>query len=106
MKTLTYNFAEEFTVSPGGRYEARSEKSGEEFRKAVLQPLLEKYDRVILDLNGVFGFPPSFLDEVFGPLVKKYGRSELERRLAISLSDDDVALRVISSVYEKHSSRT
>jgi hypothetical protein len=103
MKNITYKFAEKFTTSPGGRFEARSEKSGEEFRKTVLQPLIEESDHVTLDLNGVFGFPPSFLDEAFGPLVKKYGKGELEKRLTIQLTDDEVASRNIESIYEKHS---
>lgn len=103
MTSRVYRFAEEFTNAPGGRFEARSEKSGEEFRKSVLQPLLEQNEHVTLVLDGVFGFPPSFLDEVFGPLVRKYGRSELEKRLSIQLQDDDVALRRIEVVFEKHS---
>lgn len=105
MKEVTYKFASEFTTSPGGRYEKRSEKSGEEFRKTVLQPLLEQNDRVTLDLDDVFGFPPSFLDEVFGALIKKYGRVELERRLVIVITDDDVAKRNIETVYVKHSTQ-
>lgn len=104
MKETTYHFATQFTTTPGGRYEARSEKSGEEFRKNVLQPLLDSNDKVILNLDGVFGFPPSFLDEVFGSLVKKYGRAELEKRLSLILADDDLAKRNIDAVYTKHSS--
>jgi hypothetical protein len=104
MKTIAYNFAEQFTDCPGGRYEARSEKSGEEFRKAVLLPLIEANEHVTLNLNGVFGFPPSFLDEVFGSLVRKYGKAGLERRLTIVLTDDDVGKRNIEAVYDKHSS--
>jgi hypothetical protein len=104
MSRITYNFATQFTDCPGGRYEAKSEKSGEEFRKTVLAPLLEAHEHVTLNLNGVFGFPPSFLDEVFGQLIRKYGRPGLEQRLSVILTDDDVAQRKLTAVYEKHSS--
>lgn len=102
MKTTTYEFAKQFTDCPGGRYEGRSEKSGEEFRKNILMPLLEQNDHVELNLNGVFGFPPSFLDEVFGPLIKKYGADGLKKRLTVVLTDDDLGVRNIEATFERH----
>ncbi len=104
MEPFKYNFVREFTDCPGGRYKSRSEKSGEEFRQSVLEPLLAKYAAVELDLNGAFGFPPSFLDEAFGALIRKLGKDTFMKRVKIELSDDDMALRTIAEVISKNSS--
>jgi len=69
------NVAEDFTRYPGGRYREDGEHSGEEFREDVLVPALERArassGRVIVVLDGVTGYPSSFLEEAFGGLVRE-----------------------------------
>lgn len=62
-----------FSATPGGRYREEGQWSGEEFRDDVLVPLLEAGHDVVVDLDGPLGFTSSFLEEVFGGLVRKYG---------------------------------
>lgn len=69
------NVAEDFTRYPGGRYREDGEHSGEEFRDDVLVPALERArvsgGKVTVVLDGVTGYPSSFLEEAFGGLVRE-----------------------------------
>ncbi len=102
MKTKTIHFAKEFTDCPGGRSRIDGDFSGEEFRKDFLEPALADYDRVILDLNGVFSFPPSFIDEAFGALVDDRGLDYVRERLILQLEDSSVALEAINEAMLGH----
>jgi hypothetical protein len=87
METMAViSIAKQFSPYPFGRYRRDGDHSGEAFREDVLLPVLRKSDRVIVDLDGVKGgLGSSFLEEVFGGLVREHGFSveELERRLEI-----------------------
>lgn len=67
--------AEDFSRYPGGRYRQDGQFSGEEFRDDFLVPALEraraKGGRVVVVLDGVTGYPSSFLEEAFGGLVRE-----------------------------------
>lgn len=71
--------ARDFTPTPGGRYRKEGEYSGEEFRERFLEPVLDQGGQVIVDLDGPEGFTTSFLEEVFGGLVRKYGPQVMAR---------------------------
>jgi len=49
--------------------------SGEEFRKNVLLPrvneAIEEGVKLVVDLDGTFGFGTSFLEEAFGGLIRE-----------------------------------
>lgn len=102
MKTKTIHFVKEFTDCPGGRSRIDGEFSGEEFRKDFLEPALAEFDRIILDLNGVFSFPPSFIDEAFGVLVDERGLEFVREHLALKLDDSSVALEAINEAMQGH----
>jgi hypothetical protein len=95
-------FTQEFTDTPGGRYKIHGDYSGEQFREEILKPALNQNDLVILDLNGAFGFPPSFIDEAFGILVEHLGEEIVNKKLRIELSDDPVAQRKIPETIREH----
>ena len=59
----------DFSVFPGPRFVKLGENSGEDFRDNWLIPALENED-VKVNLDGVFGYGSSFLEEVFGGLVR------------------------------------
>jgi hypothetical protein len=76
--------AKDFSEYPAGRFTSESEFSGQAFLEKILFPALDSYNIVTIDLDGVFGYPGSFLEEAFGGLVRKgYMANELEGRLNI-----------------------
>lgn len=72
---MTINVATQFSVTPGGRYISEGEFSGELFRQELLKPAFlqckEKGDKLIVDLDGGYGYGTSFLDEAFGGLARE-----------------------------------
>lgn len=61
----------DFTRYPGGRYKKISKFSGEEYRDEHLFPALKDGEVVIVELDGTVGYGSSFLDELFGGIVRK-----------------------------------
>ena len=66
----------DFSITPGARYKNESEYSGEEFRETVLEPAfkeaLTENKKIVINLDGTLGYGTSWLEEVFGGLVRKY----------------------------------
>lgn len=84
----------EFTKFPGPRYSKLGSYSGEEFRDKYLIPAMAHgAEDLVVDLDGVFGFGSSFLEEAFGGLVRK-GLPEKQILFIIKnlKSDDDPSL--------------
>lgn len=73
----TLRIANEFTRTPGSRYEREGDYSGEVFRRDFLYPrlaqVLEDGQKLLVDLDGTAGFGTSFLEEAFGGLVRNNG---------------------------------
>ena len=67
-----FSIAREFSAFPGGRKPHDGPFSGTRFREEFLRPLLEKNDFVVLNLDGLAGLPSSFLEEVFGGLIREH----------------------------------
>lgn len=103
MSQIAIDLPKQFSDTPGGRYRARSEKSGEEFRDDVLRPALKKADFLFIEMNGASGYPHSFLDESFGKIIDEIGIKEFHRRIKWNLTDNAVALRRLEEVIRKHS---
>ena len=94
------NIAEEFTKTPGGRYKEQSESSGEEFRDNILIPVYEKLkqeDVLIVNLDGTYGYPNNWLDEVFGGLAIRYNIKELKRKVVFRSREDG---KLVDEIYE------
>lgn len=71
-RTTELSIADDFSPFPGGRLPADGPFNGTRFRDHVLKPLLDDYDVVVLDLDGVAGLPSSFWEEVFGGFIRKH----------------------------------
>lgn len=92
--------AEEFTDTPGGRYKANSKYSGEQFREELLFPkylaCLELNEKLLVDLDGGYGYPIGFLEEAFGGLIKMLKDNKLSSKKALKIikikSNDEVSL--------------
>jgi len=89
-----YHIANEFSDVPGGRYRSDGLFSGQEFREDVLEPLLRVNEPVCFILDGVFGFPISFVDESFAQLQRKYKYLDLLQLFSF------VCLEDVSEVHE------
>ncbi|MCW5223617.1 DUF4325 domain-containing protein [Verminephrobacter aporrectodeae subsp. tuberculatae] len=87
--TTTLRIAD-FTRYPGGRYKRISKFSGEEYRDDYLAPALEKEEMVVVVLDGTVGYGSSFLDELFGGIVRKmHWRSVSDFDAHILLQSED-----------------
>ena len=71
---IEYNIAKQYTEIPGPRYESEGEFSGENFRNAVLKKLIvmarQENKKILIDLDGGYGYPTSFLEEAFGGIIR------------------------------------
>lgn len=75
------NIAKDFTDTPGARYKADGEFSGEEFRDSFLVVNFDKYDLIEINLDGTEGYATSFLEEAFGGLARKFGSDKTLKKL-------------------------
>ena len=76
MNEIRINIAKDFSETPGVRYISQGKYTGEGFRKKKLEPLFQdKNDnrKIIIELDGTFGYPTSFSEEAFGGLARIYG---------------------------------
>lgn len=84
MKKHTIDVAREFTGRPFGRYRTDGNRSGEVFREDLLVPALRQYDHVTVNLGGTNFYGSSFLEEVFGGLVREhFSKAELDQKLTL-----------------------
>jgi len=70
--------SESFSETLGGRYRTDGPFSGEEFREGILYPAfqsLKEGKKLLIDFDGTYGYPTSFLEEAFGGLVRIIGSS-------------------------------
>ena len=82
----TLSVARQFSRFPGGRFKKISDNSGEAFRDDFLIPALAKDGTVTVDLDGVVGYGSSFLEEVFGGVVRAMqwpSRADVDQRLQL-----------------------
>lgn len=88
MITKLISIATAFSETPAGRYYTDGPFSGQKFRTEILYPALMENDKVELNLDGTLGYGSSFLEEVFGGLIREcnFSLEELDRKLIIRSS--------------------
>lgn len=77
------NIAKDFSMFPGGRTEKDGPNNGQKFRTNFIIPFLKNKEHIIIELDGTRGYDSSFLEEVFGGLIK-CGYNEFEIHKYIS----------------------
>lgn len=89
MSTKTIVIGTDFSDTPGGRYFDDGPFSGQRFREEFLIPALKSNDKVVVDISGVEGYGSSFLEEVFGGLVRSnvFTKEEIGVKLTCVASD-------------------
>jgi len=91
METRSIEVAKDFSRFPAGRYRSDGPWSGEQFREEHLVPALrDPNTHVLVMLDGALGYGSSFLEEVFGGLVRINGfkAKDLHSRLRITSNTD------------------
>lgn len=85
MKGETTLRVADYTDMPIGRNSLDGPKNGLDYLENHVLKALDKYEFVTIDFNGTLGTTPSFLEEVFGGLVRNryITRDELKRRVKV-----------------------
>ena len=68
--TKHIKIATDFSNIPKGRTPDDGKYNGERFRKEFLEGAYNEYDKIIIDLDDLYGCPSSFREEAFGGLVR------------------------------------
>ena len=86
------SIAKSFSETPGPRYTAEGNYSGEKFRSELLEPqyLSAKTngEQLLVDLDGTDGYATSFLEEAFGGLARQFPCDDLLRVLRFKSEDE------------------
>ncbi|HTE01655.1 MAG TPA: STAS-like domain-containing protein [Mucilaginibacter sp.] len=76
MDTLKVKIARDFTPTPGPRYIKEGKWSGEQFRTEkfynIFNDAIQSNKNIIVDLDGTLGYGTSFLEEIFGGLIREH----------------------------------
>lgn len=92
---MLIRISKDFSETPGARYKNEGPFSGQEFREDVLRGKYEEAKRLgeklIIDFDGGYGYPTSFLEEAFGGLARIYKPSAVLEVLEF-ISNDEPSL--------------
>lgn len=81
--------ARSFTQYPYGVKRSDGPFSGEVFREDILLPTLDQLNiKVVVNLDGTYGYSSSWLKEAFGPLTRRFSINELRSKLEITSLED------------------
>ncbi|WP_264876290.1 STAS-like domain-containing protein [Vibrio agarivorans] len=83
-------YVKNFTKFPGARYRSLGPHSGEEFRDDILIPAIKDAgSSLVVDLDGVFGYGSSFLEEIFGGCVREGVEEQVMLQIVSNIISDD-----------------
>lgn len=92
---ITINIVSDYTSTPGARHITDGPFSGEDFRETILLPQFmkatESKERLVINLDGGYGYPTSFLEEAFGGLSRKFGAKAVLDTIEL-ISEDEPAI--------------
>lgn len=95
----------DWTIRPGGRTRDLGSFSGEAYLEEVLIPAFELAQErevlLCLNLDGVYGYAASFLDEVFAGLTKKFSGAVVLNTLSlVCLESPETVLEIRGFILE------
>ena len=89
----------DFSMTPGARYREEGEYSGQEFRDEILIPqykaAVESGQKLIIDLDGCYGYATSFLEEAFGGLVRMLKIKGTLHNIELRSREDETLVELI-----------
>lgn len=88
----TLSVAVDYSPFPAGRYPKDGPYNGQKFRDRVLLPLLERAERVVVNIDNVATLPSSFWEEVWGGMIRerRIDKETARRRFEIETSDREL----------------
>lgn len=96
---IIINIAKDFSDTPGARFIKEGDYSGELFRKKLLEPkfeeAIEKKQKLIINLDGGYGYPTSFLEEAFGGLARIYDKKQILETIEFISQDEPILVEEI-----------
>lgn len=102
---MTIVISKDYTTTPGARYKDEGPFSGEDFRESLLEPkFLEarsNKEKLIVNLDGGYGYATSFLEEAFGGLARIYGSKEVLNCLVLVSEDEPIIIDQINKYINK-----
>lgn len=103
---IIINIAKDFSDTPGGRFIKEGPYSGELFRNNYLLPKYkeakEKSQKLIIDMDGCYGYASSFLDEAFGVLSEELKDKKIMDNIKIISNDEPGLKKRIEKLIERH----
>lgn len=101
MTETTINIGKDFSRYPVGRYRTDGDANGEKFREDHLRPKLVAHSKVRIEFDDALGYGSSFLEEVFGGLVRSgYTPQQLKDALVLISSDDSLLAEIEGYIAE------
>lgn len=98
IKTKTIKIATEYSRTVKGRYHPKDGKyTGQRFREEFLEPIFNDYDKIIIDLDDLYGYPSSFREEAFGGLAREFGKNAVLAKLEFICTDEPPIIDVIKN---------
>lgn len=89
----------DFSDNPGARYRTDGPFSGQQFLEEHLEP---KFDKAVeenyileIDLDGVWGYPSSFISGSFGKLSLKHGSEKVLKHIKFKSEQSTLRLEKI-----------
>lgn len=91
--------AKDYTDTPGARYIKDGPFSGELFLNNILRPKFEKAlkngYKLLIDLDGVWGYPSSFVSGSFGKLSTEVGFKKVLEYIEFKSDENSIRLENI-----------
>jgi len=107
---LIINICKDFTDAPGPRFKSQGEHSGEAFRDDLLIPKFEEAikekENLQINFDGTFGYPTSFLEEVFGGLKEKFDKDLILKTIEFISNDEPGLIEEVKGYIESNDRQT
>ncbi len=91
-RTTNLSVAEEFSRTPGPRFRTEGNFSGQQFREDLLErrflQAVKEGAKLLVDLDGGYGYATSFLEEAFGGLARLHDQSQILRTLEFKSTEE------------------
>lgn len=95
----------DFSDTPGARYKSDGPNSGELFLEKLLTEKFENAKngnyKLLIDLDGVWGYPSSFVSGSFGKLSIKYGAETVLKHIEFKSLGNSIRLENIINEIKK-----